>query len=372
MKRIAALLIAALLAVSASAALAEPLLLGEDSAIGNLPGKQWELHSLTKTKVTKVSQVTGEESPNKTQSRFGVWGVDLGSMAVIGDTTYMFGGDTFGDENNGHWRSNVLFLIKDDTPSDGLDIVGAITDKKGVAKELLGSLKQDNVEMTVIPTNIFAVNDTLYCIYMSVAHWGEAGKWDCRYSGLAKSSDGGQKWEKLNDVKWPGDSNFIQTANVQVEDTMYIWGIPSGRVGGVALMKVPVDKIEDFASYSYYVGQGADGLPKWVTGEEGIKQAKVVIDGPVGEISAIYNPYLGNFILTYLSEPMHAVVMQEGITPWGEWSKPYSLATGAQYASLYGAYMHPKYIEENGKTFYFAMSQFFPIYNIMWMRADLP
>jgi hypothetical protein len=98
MKRIMAFLLAALLAASASAAMAEPLPLGEDSAIGNLPGKQWELHGLLKTKVTKVSQVTGEESPNKTQSRFGVWGVDLGSMAVIGDTTYMFGGDTFGDK----------------------------------------------------------------------------------------------------------------------------------------------------------------------------------------------------------------------------------------------------------------------------------
>ena len=372
MKRLVSVLMAALLACSFGVSLAEPLPLGEDAAIGDLPGKQWELHSLTKTSVSKVAQITGEESENKTQSRFGVWGVDLGSMAVIGDTTYMFGGDTFGDEKNGRWRSNVLFLIEDDDPSDGLTIVDAIKDKRGVAKELLGSLKQDKVEMTVIPTNIFAVGETLYCIYMSVSHWGEAGRWDCRWSGLAKSVDGGQKWEKLQDVKWPGDSNFIQTANCQVGDTMYIWGIPGGRMGGVALMKVKVDEIENYQSYSYFVGQAEDGSPLWVTGEEGVKQAKVVIDGPVGEISVIYNPYLGNFLITYLSEGMHAIVMREGVTPWGGWSKPYTLATGAQYPSLYGAYMHPKYVQENGKTFYFAMSQFFPIYNIMWMRADLP
>ena len=173
MNRCLAALLSLLTVFSLGAALAEPLPLGEDADIGELPGKQWELHSLTKTAVTKVSQITGENTENKTQSRFGVWGVDLGSMAVIGDTTYMFGGDTFGDENHGRWRSNVLFLIQDDNPSDGLTIVDAIRDKRGVAKELLVSLKLDWLEMTVIPTNLFAVDDTLYCIYMSVSHWGD-------------------------------------------------------------------------------------------------------------------------------------------------------------------------------------------------------
>lgn len=353
-------------------ALADPLLLGEDTAVGELMGKQWNLHTLTKTAVSKVAQITGEDSENRTQSRFGVWGVDLGSMAVIGDTTYMFGGDTFADEKNSHWRSNVLFLIRDEDPSDGLTIVDAIKDKRGTAKELLGSLKQDMVEMTVIPTNIFAVGETLYCIYMSVSHWGDPGRWDCRYSGLAKSEDGGQKWTKLRDVIWPGDSNFIQTANCQIGDTMYIWGIPSGRDGGAALMKVPIGQIEDFQAYSYFTGLDENGAPRWIKGEAGIALAKAVIDAPLGEISVIYNPYLGNFLMTYLSEPAHGIVMREGITPWGPWGKEYTLASAKNYPSLYGAYMHPKYIGEEGKTFYFAMSQFFPIYNIMWMRADLP
>ena len=366
-------ILAAVLVLSVSGtALAEALPLGEDGAIGELPHKQWELHSLTNTAVTKVSQITGEDSENKTQSRFSVWGTDLGSMAVIGDTTYMFGGDTFADEASSHWRSNVLFMIRDDDPSDGLTIIDAVTDKRGAAKELLGSLKVDNTEMTVIPTNIFAVDETLYCIYMSVSHWGAAGHWDCRYSGLAKSDDLGQKWIKLSGVKWPGDSNFIQTANCQIGDTLYIWGIPSGRQGGVALMKVSVYTVEDYQHYSYFTGLDETGAPVWVTGEDGIEQAAEVISAPAGEISAVYNPYLGNFVITYLSETAHAIVMREGLTPWGPWSKEYVLASAAAYPSLYGAYMHPKYLENDGKTFYFAMSQFFPIYNIMWMRAELP
>lgn len=372
MRKMIALLLSALMLSAFGISLADILPLGADNAVGELQGKQWELHNLTKTTVTKVAQITGEDSENKTQSRFGVWGVDLGSMAVIGDTTYMFGGDTFADENNGHWRSNVLFLIKDDDPSDGLTIVDAVTDKRGTAKELLGSLKIDKTEMTVIPTNIFAVNDTLYCIYMSVSHWGAAGRWECRYSGLAKSADFGQKWVKLQDVKWPGDSNFIQTANCQIGDMMYIWGIPSGRNGGVALMKVNVNELENYQSYQYFTGLDEGGAPMWAAGEEGLYQSELVIDPMVGEISVIYDPYLGNFVMTYLSEKSHGIVMREGVTPWGPWSNEYTLASAAVYPSLYGAYMHPKYMENGGRTFYFAMSQFFPIYNIMWMRADLP
>ena len=372
MRRFFILLLSVIILSTFSVSVAEPLPLGEDGAVGELPQKQWEMHSLTKTTVAKVSQITGEDSENKTQSRFNVWGVDLGSMAVIGDTTYMFGGDTFGDADTSFWRSNVLFLIQDDDPSDGLTIVDAITDKRGNAKELLGSLKIDHTEMTVIPTNIFAVGDTLYCIYMSVSHWGDAGRWECRYSGLAKSVDYGQKWTKLSDVKWPGDSNFIQTANYQIGDMMYIWGIPAGRDGGVALMKVNVADIEDYQSYRYFTGLDENGAPVWVSGEDGVYQAELVIDPMVGEISVVYNPYLGNFIMTYLSEKAHGIVMREGITPWGPWSKEYMLASATIYPSLYGAYMHPQYMENDGQTFYFAMSQFFPIYNIMWMRTDLP
>ena len=363
------LLAALLLCLLVPGALAEQ---AELDSILALPGKQDALHDLTGTTTDKVIQITGEDSPNKTQSCCGGWGTDLGSIARLGDQYFMFGGDTFGDEKNAHWRSNVLFVIEDDDPTDGLTIVDAVTDKTGRAKELLLSLKLDYTEMTVIPTNLFSANGKLYCIFMSVSHWGPPGRWDARYSGLAVSEDGGQKWTKLRDVRWPGDSNFIQTANVQVGDVMYIWGIPSGRYGGVALMKVDVALLEDFTAYEYFTGTDEAGLPLWVKGEEGIDKAKVIIPGPAGEISVIYNEYLGNFMITYLKETAAAIVMQEGVLPWGSWGDTVKLASGAQYASLYGAYMHPDFVLDKGKTVFYAMSQFFPIYNIMWMRADLP
>ena len=346
----------------------------KDDAVWQLPKKRQEL-ALQKgrVKVEKVAMVTGEESENKTKSRFNVWGTDLGSMVEMNGKVYMFCGDTFSDEKSNDWRSNVLFVIEDDDPSDGLTITGAITDKWGRAKELIRSRKRDYEQMTCIPTNIFAVNDTLYCMYMSVTHWNEkGGSWVCDYAGLTRSTDEGQTWDKLSKVTWPGDSNFIQTANYRLGDTMYFWGIPSGRFGGVALMKVDVDKLEDLNAYSYLTGVDENGQPEWVQGNEGIARAEVIIRDPVGEISVTYNEYLGNFVMTYLNESLGAVVMREGVTPWGPWGKEFLLAQGSQYPSLYGGYMCDKYMEDGGKTFYFAMSQFFPVYNILWMKAELP
>lgn len=346
----------------------------KDDAVWQLPKKRQEL-ALQKgrVKVEKVAMVTGEESENKTKSRFNVWGTDLGSMVEMNGKVYMFCGDTFSDEKSNDWRSNVLFVIEDDDPSDGLTITGAITDKWGRAKELIRSRKRDYEQMTCIPTNIFAVNDTLYCMYMSVTHWNEkGGSWVCDYAGLTRSTDEGQTWDKLSKVTWPGDSNFIQTANYRLGDTMYFWGIPSGRFGGVALMKADVDKLEDLNAYSYLTGVDENGQPEWVQGNEGIAQAEVIIRDPVGEISVTYNEYLGNFVMTYLNESLGAVVMREGVTPWGPWGKEFLLAQGSQYPSLYGGYMCDKYMEDGGKTFYFAMSQFFPVYNILWMKAELP
>ncbi len=342
----------------------------DDQLVWELPNKAQEFtKGLRKTQTTKASQITGEDSPNQTLTRFNVWGTDLGSMTEMNGKVYMFCGDTFSSEKNADWRSNVLFIIEDDDPSDGLTITGTAPDKWGRSKECI----VNSHTVTMIPTNIFSVDDTLYCIFMRVTYWGpRGGMWDCSHSGLAKSEDGGMTWVKVNQVQWPGDSNFIQTANVRVGDTMYIWGIPSGRFGGVALMKCNVHELEDPEAYSYLTGYEENGDPQWTKGKEGISQAKIIIRGPVGEISVMYNEYLGNFVMTYLHEDGGGIVMREGITPWSNWSMEYQLASSSQYAALYGGYMLPKYVEENGRVFYFAMSQYFPIYNIMWMRAEMP
>lgn len=327
----------------------------------------------------QVAQITGAESPNKTD-QYAVYGADLGSMINDGDKTYFVFGDTFGERSpdqigggGDYWRSNTMAYTTDDNPADGIKLDGMITDEVGLAKELLPSKKVDFDEMTKIPTYGIAANGALYLYYMSVNHWGEAGQWDSNNASVAKSTDGGQDWTLLDDLKWPGDSNFIQVSpyKVKVDDThsdIYFWGIQSGRFGdgGVKLMKVAEPDIEKASAYLYYAGQDEKGKPIW---SSDIAQAKTIVDDTVGELSVVWNSYLQRWLMTYLKEG-EGVVIREGLAPWGPWGDAIDLVTSSEQPGLYAPFMNERYTEDGGKTIYFTLSLWDP-YNVFWFKASL-
>ena len=331
--------------------------------------------------LTEIAQLTGPDAMNDTASA-AVAGTDLGSMANLGDRTYFFFGDTFGERDpasiggqGGIWRSNVSAWTTDDDPSDGIRFDGwAPADDLGWAEALVEGEHDSNDgggEVTKIPTHGFAVGDTLYISYMSVSHWGEPGAWDANYAGLAKSTDRGETWIPLDAPTWPGDSNFVQVAPVHVSDGgadhLYFWGIPSGRFGGVALMRVPAteEAVEDADAYSYFAGTDADGAPRWDTD---MAAAELVLAGTIGELSVMWSDYLDRWLMTY-SDGGDAYI-REGVTPWGPWSEPILLASGADYPGLYAPYMNPRYVTEGGSRVHFSMSLWGP-YNVFWFSVDL-
>lgn len=319
-----------------------------------------------------VAQLTGKDSMNRTD-RYGVSGCDLGSMFQDNGRTYFLFGDTFGPRSPSqvgaggeNWRSNTMAWSTTTDPENGITFDGWITDAAGTATELLPSRKVDNDEVTVIPTNGVAANGALYIFFMSVRHWGAPGYWDCNYSGIARSTDSGHTWTKLAQPRWPGGSNFIQVAIWKQGDDLLIWGIPSGRHGGAALMKVPEKEIEMAGSYRYFAGI-QDGQPRW---SGNMRDAAVIVDLPVGELSAAWNAYLGRWIMTYLNEYSHNLEIREGLEPWGPWGPARMLVAARRYPALYGAFMCPGFTAEGDKVIYFTMSQFGP-YNVFLMRAEL-
>lgn len=329
--------------------------------------------------VEQVSQITGAESRNKTD-RYAVYGTDLGSMINDGDKTYFVFGDTFGERpadqvggGGSFWRSNTIGYTTDDNPADGITLEGMITDDIGLAKELLPSKKVDFDEMTKIPTYGIAANGALYLYYMSVNHWGDPGQWDANYSSVAKSTDGGQNWTLLDDLKWPGDSNFIQVSPYKFQtdkdhSDIYFWGIQSGRFGdgGVKLMKVAEPDIEKPQAYLYYAGPDGKGNPVWSTDPA---QAKTVVEDTVGELSVVWNPYLQRWLMTYLKEG-EGVIIREGLAPWGPWGDAIDLVKAEDQPGLYAPFMNERYIGDGGKTIYFTLSLWNP-YNVFWFKASL-
>ena len=321
--------------------------------------------------LTFVAQLTGAGAINPTDTEYGVYGADLGHLFDWQDQLYMVFGDTFGCCIPGtggpggarDWRSNTMAVLTDRDPSDGLRFDSMIADRPGHAQQLLRPGRDDK---TVIPTNGVSIGDRLFLHYMAVASWGAPGEWELNRSGLAYSDDGGQTWTKAPEVTWEGKSNFGQVAFVKSDDLLYLFGIPGGRFGGVKLARVGQDSVLDKAAYRYFVGSVA-GEPLWSPDENA---AVSIVPPPVGELSVMWNPYLGRWIMTYLDEQQAALVIRDAPELWGPWSESKVLVSGRDYPSLYGAYMHPWLVENDGEVIYFTMSQWGP-YNVFLMRARL-
>ncbi|MFO7882268.1 MAG: DUF4185 domain-containing protein [Kosmotogaceae bacterium] len=273
----------------------------------------------------------------------------------INDDTYSFDSQRF--QNDFDWISPDA----DDAP----------------AKELISETKGN---VTAIPTNGVSINGNYYLHFMMVKKWGDPGKWDTSFSGLAVSTNGGYNWKKLDTVTWSSDSNFAQVGIAKAsqwdeipknsgvsENDILFWGIPSGRFGGAKLMKVNKDEIENLAAFLYFSGLDKDGDPVWSKEES---EAVEIIVPPVGECSAIYNHYLEKWIFTYLNEESHDLEIRESDYPWGPWSEPIQLVSSREYSGLYGAYMNPLFVENEGEYIYFTMSLWVP-YNVYLMKVRL-
>jgi hypothetical protein len=324
------------------------------------------------TNVVEVAQLTGPTSPNRTD-RYQIAGQDLGSMFRAHGKTWFVFGDTFGQRAPGltggggtEWRSNTLAYSTDTDPADGITFDGYVVDNTGWAAELLPAKQVDGVEMTVIPTYGFVANGRMYLDYMSVKHWGEPGEWETNYSGLAKSTDGGHTWTKLDSPKWPGDSNFIQVSVTKVGNDLYFWGVRHGRFGGVQLMKVGERDVEKQGAYRYFTGTSG-GTPRW---SADMSAARTVLGGTVGELSVVWNTYLKRWLMSYTDGGGGGANIADAPAAWGPWSKPVTLVSQADVPGLYAPYMQPEYTANEGRTIYFTLSKWGP-YNVYWYRADL-
>lgn len=329
--------------------------------------------------ITEVDQMTGQDSINQTEELYDVAGTDLGSMFDLDGTFYYVFGDTFGAGSTlppegltTNWRSNVVAYSTDTDPTDGIEFDGFF-ESNGVAKEIIPSNKIDGDHLTSIPTYGVAVNRTMYLYYMAVDSWGAPGEWYASYSGVYHSMDKGETWEPVKGLEWDGDSNFIQMAIVNPKqneevlgEDIYFYGVSAGRYSPIQLMKVNKNDIEDKSKYLYFTGVDTDGVPKWSENES---DAETILDVTAGELSVVWNEELDRWIMTYINGTTTDIDLVEAENPWGPWTEPKVMIAQNDFPGLYGSYMHPTFIENEGKTIYFTMSRW-DDYNTFMMKAD--
>ena len=315
--------------------------------------------------VERVAQLTGQPSLNNTGA-VNVYGADLGSMFVHGDDRlYFLFGDTFGPPGtpvgSGDWRSNTMAWSADLDPRDGVSFDGWITDGAGRARALVEGDHDPNDgtgEVTKIPTCGWSDGSRMYLWFMSVRRWGDPGRWDANFAEIATSDDDGATWVRSG-ARWPATSNFIQVATVEHGGRRWFFGIPAGRFGGVKAARVDPARVLEPGAYEY------EAHGTWV-GDEAA--AAEVVPGPVGELSVLWDGYVGRWLMTYLDESAGRIELREAPDPAGPWGEPWELVSSADYPGLYGAFLSPRLQEDYGRVVYFVMSQWGP-YNTFLMRA---
>lgn len=306
-----------------------------------------------------VSQLTGSESPNATDTRWNVHGTDLGHMFTHKGELYMVFGDTYGPDG-GDWRSNTIARIADPDPKNGFSIAAMIESATGAAKEIIRSAKIPGLEWTVIPTNGISLGERMVLHYMSVRMWGADDKWYVRRSGLAYSDDDGQNWTRSETAMWPAGTGFEQVAYVEHDEMIYVFGIPQGRFGGVRLGRVSPQDVFDPRAYTYWDGQG------WSTS---IHNAKAVVPAPAGELSVAWSNVHQSWLMMYLEPVERAVILRSAPTMTGPWSAPQIVAHADEYPGLYAPYIVPGL--EIDDAVYFTMSRWKPVYNVFLMKGKL-
>lgn len=363
----------------------------------------------------KICQLTGAfdrergvPAFNRTESRFGLAGTDLGASFEHKGRCYFLFGDTWPVGPNTEVRprdGDSIAYTTDPFPDNGLNLTFLTAPDGKYLPPSAPGVKMAGFE---VPTGGFSHNGHMYIFFTTDARPG-AGGMDMNRSVLLRSDDDGYSFRSLYDVSI---DKIINIAPVIVENTRWP-GLPerlgkglllfcSGakyRRSNVYLAYLPLDRAENRGALWYFMGKTADGkIPVWSRNEA---DATPLFDHPqVGELSASWNPFLRQWLLFYNAGKPRGINYRSSDTPWGVWSETavlfepwedggygHFMHVNRQFARRdevhdpgrenewggeYGPYIIERYTRgSKGKsTIYFVMSVWNP-YNTVLMKTEL-
>jgi hypothetical protein len=351
----------------------------------------------------KICQITGDTDRernqptlNRTGSRYGVFGTDLGFSFPFDERLYFLFGDTVGV----HTGDSIAYS-QDADPEDCLQLQFVTgTDGRYLPPKVPGI----SLGPFEVPLGGFGVGEKMY-VFFSTDHTEQKvmGR-----SILARSDDGAKSFAFLYDVS---NDKFINVDPAVVDNAVVpglpeasgqgvlLWGTGNYRKSNPYLAYVPLVSVEDRGAWRFYTGiDPATGLPRWSEQED---DAAALFDHPcLGELSVAWYPSLDKWLMLYNCALPRGITMRSADDPWGPWSSGEAIfqpwddggychfmhvaydsqncdqvqdpGRDDEWAGEYGPYMLPTLSRSQGgvTTIYYVMSVWNP-YAVMLMKTEL-
>jgi hypothetical protein len=316
------------------------------------------------TGAVKVAQLTGEYdrqgwngqgtpsfAPNRTESRFGIRGTDLGVSFEHAGQLYLLFGDTWRvnqtpDETN----LDAIAFTNDADPTGGLDLTF------NTSWPFVPGIDQRGFN---VPVDGTSANGSMYVFFTTDSYKPVPAVDNTVLMGrsvLGRSDDGGYNFANLGDLS---RKKFI---NVSVEqqsldaDAARMLGLPLGtpvlwifgtgryRASAVYLAVLPLSGLDQLQGLRYWTGND-----HFSASED--DAVALLCEGDVGELSVRWQPLLQRWLLLFNSGNPRGILMHSAAEPWGPWSEESvmifdataPLAAGPCDKFGYGKFMHVSY-----------------------------
>ena len=308
----------------------------------------------------KISQLTGEFdregwdgqgapplARNRTESRFGIRGTDLGASFEHDGRLFFLFGDTVRTRPPGVAADDSIAFTADRDPTKGIDLTFHPQPPR------VRGMSQGAFE---VPLDGVSVDGRMY-VFFSTGHFAIDGRDVMGRSVLARSDNDGLDFEALYDFS---SSKFV---NVSVElfvpegddarflstdpgaPVLLVWGSGRYRSSDVYLATLPMGNLET-GSGRRFLSRSADHIA-WSENEE--DAVPLFGSGGVGELSVRWNPVVEHYLALFNMDNPRGILMHSAPKPWGPWSDAPVLVFDPGFRSRgstpceaagYGRFMH--------------------------------
>ena len=306
--------------------------------------------------VRKICQLTGERDRerntpafNRTQTRFGLVGTDLGSSFEHDGRLWFLFGDTWPDAASG----DSVAWTTDRRPEPGIGLTFVSSGSRFVSPRV--STSDGRVVSTgafEVPVAGFSANGHMY-VFRSTDHYREAG-WEVMGRSVLTRAVNGDPANlaclyDFSVVRRGG--KFVNLACVVVGEglaglpfrgpALLAWGSGRYRASDAYFACAPLGSVEDKESWRFYCGSDSRSRrPIWAAEESA---ALALFPHPqIGELSVTWNAPLGLWLMLYNAGSPRGINARVAQHPWGPWSDPVVVFDPTWAHTGYGAFMHVK------------------------------